>query len=65
MPAWLAEAKMGELYAKYETIAVSFKQDHTREGKLYQETAYGLLSATDPARKEGLQRSYPPRANKP
>lgn len=53
MPAWLAEARNGELSQKYDAIAVSFKQDHTREGKLFEGTAYGLLSPADPARKQG------------
>ncbi|MFV0423763.1 type II CRISPR RNA-guided endonuclease Cas9 [Oleidesulfovibrio sp.] len=53
MPDWLAQAKNRELYTKYDAINVSFRQDHKREGKLYQETAYGILPVTDPAHKEG------------
>ncbi len=48
MPDWLAQAKRGELFEKYGRIKVSYRQDHTCEGKFFQETAYGFLPESDP-----------------
>lgn len=50
-PAWATNARIKEAAAK---INVSFRQDHSRESKLYQETAYGLLSEADRWRKQGF-----------
>jgi len=52
MPQWLAHG-WNEMKHLYGQILISFRQDHSRESKLYQETAYGLLAKDDPAFKEG------------
>lgn len=49
-PAWMTDATIKEVS---DRICVSFRENHSREGKLYQETAYGLLAEGDPWRKEG------------
>ncbi|WFS63048.1 type II CRISPR RNA-guided endonuclease Cas9 [Pseudodesulfovibrio thermohalotolerans] len=50
-PAWATDARIKEVAEK---INVSFRQDHSRESKLYQETAYGLLDKNDRWHKQGF-----------
>lgn len=49
-PAWATDA---EIFRVASCINVSFRQNHQRQGKFYQETAYGLLKKDDPLYKEG------------
>ena len=49
-PAWATDA---EIFRAASGINVSFRQNHQRQGKFYQETAYGLLKKDDPLYKEG------------
>lgn len=50
-PAWVTDSRIKEVA---DRINVSFRGDHSREAKLYQETAYGLLPEGDRWRKEGF-----------
>ena len=50
-PSWVTNARIKEVADK---INVSFRQDHSRESKLYQETAYGLLGKDDRWHKQGF-----------
>jgi CRISPR-associated endonuclease Csn1 len=50
-PAWATDDLIKGVAEK---IYVSFRQDHSREAKLYQETAYGLLDAQDRWSKDGF-----------
>ncbi len=49
-PAWVTDERIKEVA---DRINVSFRQDHSREAKLYQETAYGLLPEGDRWWKKG------------
>ncbi len=50
-PVWATDARIKEVA---DRINVSFRQDHSRESKLYQETAYGLIGRDDRWRKQGF-----------
>jgi len=49
-PAWATDA---EIFRAACGINISFRQNHQRQGKFYQETAYGLLKKDDPLYKKG------------
>lgn len=49
-PAWLTDRQILHVA---DRINISFRQNHNREARLYQETAYGLLDKDDRWRKEG------------
>lgn len=49
-PKWLTQETINKAV---EAIYVSFRPDHSHESRLYAETAYGLLPADSPLRKEG------------
>ena len=49
-PSWATDERIREVA---ERIHVSFRPDHSREAKLYQETAYGILPPGDPWAKQG------------
>ena len=50
-PAWMTDIRIKEVA---DRINVSFRQDHSREARLYQETAYGILTNGDRWQKEGF-----------
>lgn len=50
-PAWATDERIKEVA---ERINVSFRSNHSREAKLYQETAYGLLPKDDRWAKQGF-----------
>ena len=50
-PAWVTDDRIKDVA---ENIKVSFRQDHSREARLYQETAYGILDSGDQWAKQGF-----------
>ena len=48
-PQWVTDAKIKEVA---DRINVSFRENHSREAKLYTETAYGILPPDDPWAKQ-------------